>query len=156
MESRVKRTKKNVIKNLVKENQRIHDYDSPFGVRFWNKILKDSKAFSRNNKVFDRNIPTVIERAYDRYRKALKTETDSLKKYELEQFLFQLEYFMTEEWRTLFNDDARLKEEKEKIIWKNRCPVELKEYYTQRKIQRRKEHELKNTNSITNSEKRRS
>nr|DAS64483.1 MAG TPA: hypothetical protein [Caudoviricetes sp.] len=156
MENRVKRTKKNVIKNLVKENQRIHDYDSPFGVRFWNKILKDSKAFSRNNKVFDRNIPTVIERAYDRYRKALKTETDSLKKYELEQFLFQLEYFMTEEWRTLFNDDARLKEGKEKIIWKNRCPVELKEYYTQRKIQRRKEHELKNANSITNSEKRKS
>ena len=145
MENRVKRTKKNVIKNLVKENQRIHDYDSPFGVRFWNKILKDSKAFSRNNKV-----------AYDRYRKALKTETDSSKRYELEQFLFQLEYFMTEKWRTLFNDDARLKEGKEKVIWKNRCPVELKEYYTQRKIQRRKEHELKNANSITNSEKRRS
>lgn len=140
----MKRTKKNTIKNLVKENQRIHDYISPFGVKFWNKILKDSKAFSRNNKVFDMNLPVVIDRAYDRYEKALEVETDRVKRYQYEQFLFQLSYFMTEEWRDLFDENARLKENKRKIIWKERCTDEWNEYY----IKLRKERQRKQKKRI--------
>lgn len=114
----VKRTKKNVIKNLVKENQRIHDYESPFGVKFWNKILKDSKRYAKNNKVFDKNIPLVIEKDYEWYNKCLETETDPEKIKILERKLYQLEFFRTDEWKTLFDDNARLYPDKRMILWK--------------------------------------
>jgi hypothetical protein len=113
----VKRVRKNVIKNLVKENQRIHDYDSPFGVKFWNKILKDSKYLAKNHKVFDKNLPAIIERDYEYYNRCLEEETDPNKIYILKRKIYQLEYFLDDRWRTLFDDDARLYPDKRDILW---------------------------------------
>lgn len=115
--NKVKRTKKNVIKNLVKENQRIHDYKSPFGVKFWNKILKDSKSYAKNNKVFDKNIPLVIERDYKYYNSLLETETDEEKIKIIKRKMYQLEFFLTDEWKTLFDENARLYPDKREILW---------------------------------------
>ncbi len=120
----VKRTKKNVIKNLVKENQRIHDYKSPFGVKFWNKILKDSKRYAKNNKVFDKNIPLVIERDYQYYNRCLETETDSEKIAVLKRKIFQLEFFLDDRWKSLFDENARLYPDKRDILWAENNRVE--------------------------------
>lgn len=140
----VKRTKKNVIKNLVKENQRIHDYNSPFGVRFWNKILRDTKPFGHRHKVFDKNIPIVIERANERWSKQLETETDPIKVYELKQMLYQINFFLTDEWKDFFDEDARLKPEHREILWLERCAGDgMKEYYDELKVKRRLAAEAK-------------
>ena len=117
---RAKQTYKNVVKNLVKENQRIHDYESKFGVKFWNKILKDSKAYGRNNKVFDENVKKVIERDYERYKKILSAPIDDVQKREIQEKLFQLSFFMNGEWRNMINAQARLYPEYRKILYKER------------------------------------
>ena len=118
--NKVKRTKKNVIKNLVKENQRIHDYKSPFGVKFWNKILKDSKSYAKNNKVFDKNILLVIERDYKYYNSLLETEINEEKIAVIKRKIYQLEFFLTDEWKTLFDENARLYPDKRDILWVNK------------------------------------
>jgi hypothetical protein len=145
----VKRTKKNVIKNLVKENQRIHDYDSPFGVKFWNKILKDSKYLAHNHKVFDKNLPTIIERDYAYYNRCLETETDEKKVEILKRKIYQLEYFLDDRWKTLFDDDARLKPDKREIIW---AEGRINTYEIERAEKRRKwEQEQKDQGLVVNS-----
>ena len=60
----VKRNQKNVIKNLVKENQRIHDYISPFGVKFWNSILRETKNIDtkKRKKVRKENILIFVRK----------------------------------------------------------------------------------------------
>lgn len=117
----VKRSVKNVVKNLVKENQRIHDYKSPFGVKFWNKILKDSKAYAKNNKVFEKNVIFVIERDYERYNRLLDDNNTSPEQKEiLKEKIYQLSFFKSLKWKDMFNEAARLKEEYKGILWKNR------------------------------------
>lgn len=112
-------TQKNVIKNLVKENQRIHDYKSPFGVKFWNKILRDSKAYGHNHKVFSENIMIVINKDYERYTKMLETETDSEKIEVLERKIYQLSFFLDDRWKNLIDrPTARLYPDKRDILWK--------------------------------------
>lgn len=113
----VKRTKKNVIKNLVKENQRIHDYKSPFGVKFWNKILKDSKNYAKNHKVFDKNLPLVIERDWEYYNRCLETETDPEKISILKRKLYQLSFFRDDSYKKLFDEEARLYDDKRDILY---------------------------------------
>lgn len=119
----VKRSCKNVVKNLVKENQRVHDYYSKFGVKFWNKILKDSKRYGRNNKVFDENVVRIIKEDYERYSKWLKEEEDEEKKEILKEKLFQLEFFIDGRWKEMFNEDARLKSEFREILYLKRKGV---------------------------------
>lgn len=53
---------KNVIKNMVKHNQRLHDYKSPFGVKFWNYILRQTKErdTKKRKKVRKENIYSTI------------------------------------------------------------------------------------------------
>lgn len=114
---RAKQTFKNVIKNLVKENQRIHDYDSKYGVKFWNKILKDSKNYAKNHKVFDENVHTVVERDYKRYQEALLTETDPDKIKDLKEKLFQLEFFIDGRWKEIIDATARLYPEYREILY---------------------------------------
>ena len=116
----IKRSMKNTIKNLVKESQRVHDYKSPFGAKFWNKILKDSKFLAKNHKVFDKNLPPIVERDYERYNQLLETETDEKKIEVLKEKIYQLSFFVNGEWRNIIDMDARVKEEYKDIIWKNR------------------------------------
>lgn len=127
----VKRNQKNVIKNLVKENQRIHDYISPFGVKFWNSILRETKNIDtkKRKKVRKENVATAINKVREYFERCLETETDEIKIYELKEKIFQLSIFKTDEWKTLFNDEARLNESKRYIIWWERAPEEKKEYY---------------------------
>lgn len=117
---KVKRNYKNVVKNLVKENQRIHDYDSKFGVKFWNKILKNSKRYGRNNKVFDQNVKRVIEEDYSRYKELLKEEKDSEKIEVLKEKLFQLEFFVDGRWKNMIDEKARLYPEYREILYLER------------------------------------
>lgn len=117
----MRRRIKNVVKNLVKENQRVHDYKSPYGVKFWNKILKDSKAYAKNHKVFEKNVALVIEKDYNRYNQLLENEDIKDEQKEiLKEKIFQLSFFMEKNWAEMFDDAARLKEEFQEIIWKNR------------------------------------
>ena len=113
----VKRTKKNVIKNLKKKKKKIHDYKSPYGVKFWNKILKDSKFYAKNHKVFDKNIPLVIERDWEYYHRCLETETDPEKIADLNRKIYQLSVFRTNEWKTFFDEAARLYPDKRNILY---------------------------------------
>ena len=119
----VKRSCKNVIKNLVKENQRVHDYYSKFGVKFWNKILKDSKKYSKNNKVFDENVVRIIKEDYEKYNKWLEEEDDEEKKEILKEKIFQLEFFIDGRWEEMFNENARLKSEFREILYLKRKGV---------------------------------
>lgn len=116
----LKRTCKNVIKNLVKENQRIHDYESDFGVKFWNKILKNSKRYAKNNKVFNENVVRVVQEDYERYTKILETETDTKKIENLKEKIFQLEFFMDGRWRHMIDEEARLYPEFREILYLER------------------------------------
>ena len=122
---RAKQTYKNVVKNLVKENQRIHDYESKFGVKFWNKILKDSKRYGRNNKVFDENVKRVIEEDYQRYNELIK-ETAAEEQIEiLKEKIFQLEFFMDGRWKNIINEKARLYPEYREILYLERIKNEI-------------------------------
>ena len=105
---RAKQTFKNVIKNLVKENQRIHDYKSPYGVKFWNRILYDSKFYAKNHKVFDGNVHKVVERDYAYYQRMINEETDEAKLAMFKRKLFQLEFFMDGRWKEMIDPYARL------------------------------------------------
>ena len=53
---------KNVIKNMVQHNQRLLDYKSPFGVKFWNYILRQTKErdTKKRKKVRKENIQSTI------------------------------------------------------------------------------------------------
>lgn len=114
---RAKQTFKNVIKNLVKENQRIHDYDSKFGVKFWNRILYDSKFYAKNHKVFDENVHKVIERDYAYYKRMLEEETDPQKLEIFREKLFQLEFFIDDRWKEMIDPYARLYPEYREILY---------------------------------------
>lgn len=114
---RAKQTFKNVIKNLVKENQRIHDYKSPYGVKFWNKILRDSKSYAKNHKVFDENVHKVVERDYAYYTRMLQEETDSEKLKMFQRKKFQLEFFMDGRWKSMIDAAAHLYPEFKEILY---------------------------------------
>lgn len=114
---RAKQTFKNVIKNLVKENQRIHDYKSKFGVKFWNKILYDSKFYAKNHKVFDENVHKVVERDYQYYQKRLKEETDPTQIEILKEKIFQLEPFIDGRWKEMIDPYARLYPKFRKMLY---------------------------------------
>lgn len=118
MPPRAKQTFKNVIKNLVKENQRIHDYESPFGVKFWNKILRDSKFYAKNHKVFEENVHKVVERDYQYYLRMLEEETDPAKLEIFKQKLFQLSFFVDGRWKQMIDPYARLYPEFREILYK--------------------------------------
>lgn len=113
---RAKQTYKNVVKNLVKENQRIHDYESKLGVKFWNKILKDSKRYGHNNKVFNENVKRIIEENYSYYNRILETaegeEAEILK-----EKIFQLEFFIDGRWKNIIDEKARLYPEYREILY---------------------------------------
>ena len=128
---RAKQTFKNVIKNLVKENQRIHDYESPFGVKFWNRILYDSKFYAKNHKVFDPNVHTVVERDYAYYKRMLEEETDPEKIEIFKEKLFQLEFFIDGRWKDMFDPYARLYPEYREILYMIRKGEAT---YTEKKI----------------------
>ena len=112
---RAKQTFKNVVKNLVKENQRIHDYKSKFGVKFWNKILKDSKNY---HKVFDENVHKVVERDYEYYKKMIEAGGDKVDIYK--EKLFQLEFFIDGRWKNMIDTNARLYPEFREILYLER------------------------------------
>lgn len=118
---RAKQTFKNVIKNLVKENQRIHDYESEFGVKFWNKILKDSKNYAKNHKVFDENVHKVVERDYEYYKKMIEAGGDKVNIYK--EKLFQLEFFIDGRWKDMIDAHARLYPEFREILYMERSQV---------------------------------
>ena len=115
---RTKQTFKNVIKNLVKENQRIHDYESEFGVKFWNKILKDSKNYAKNHKVFDENVHKVVERDYNYYKRMIEAGGDKVDIYK--EKLFQLEFFIDGRWKNMIDAHARLYPEFREILYLER------------------------------------
>lgn len=115
---RAKQTFKNVIKNLVKENQRIHDYESEFGVKFWNKILKDSKNYAKNHKVFDENVHKVVERDYNYYKRMIEAGGDKVDIYK--EKLFQLEFFIDGRWKNMIDTNARLYPEFREILYLER------------------------------------
>lgn len=115
---RAKQTFKNVIKNLVKENQRIHDYESEFGVKFWNKILKDSKNYAKNHKVFDENVHKVVERDYEYYKRMIEASGDKVNIYK--EKLFQLEFFIDGRWKDMIDAHARLYPEFREILYMER------------------------------------
>lgn len=137
----IKCNQKNVIKNLVKENQRIHDYISPFGVKFWNSILRETKNIDtkKRKKVRKENVVAAIDKMREYFKKCLETETNEIKIYELKEKIFQLNIFKTNEWKTLFNGEARLNEDKRYIIWWERAPEEKKEYYINLRKQRQEQ-----------------
>ena len=112
---RAKQTFKNVIKNLVKENQRIHDYDSKFGVKFWNKILKDSKNYAKNHKVFDENVHKVVERDYEYYKRMIAAGGEDVEIFK--EKLFQLEFFVDGRWKDMIDAHARLYPEYREILY---------------------------------------
>lgn len=115
----VKRVQKNVIKCLVKENQRVHDYISPWGVKFWNGLLKESKYLAKNHKVFDKNVAVVLERRYQYYlRELAKDDLPASKRLIIERQAWMLSLFQTDEWRYLIQDAGRLYDEKRQILWK--------------------------------------
>ena len=112
---RAKQTFKNVIKNLVKENQRIHDYDSKFGVKFWNKILKDSKNYAKNHKVFDENVHKVVERDYEYYKRMVEAGGEDVEIFK--EKLFQLEFFIDGRWKDIIDAHARLYPQYREILY---------------------------------------
>lgn len=129
---RAKQTFKNVIKNLVKENQRIHDYDSKYGVKFWNKILKDSKFYVKNHKVFDENVHKVVERDYAYYLRELeKEDLTAEKRQEFNEKIYQLSFFINGEWKNMIDANARLYPQYRNILYLIR---ENKAEYREKKI----------------------
>lgn len=115
----VKRVQKNVIKCLVKENQRIHDYCSPFGVKFWNQILRESKYLAKNHKVFDKNVEIVLKRRYEYYlRELAKEDLPERIRLIIERQAWQLSLFQNDEWKYLIQDAGRLYPNKIGILWK--------------------------------------
>ena len=115
---------KNVVKNLVKENQRIGDYKSPYGVKFWNSILKVAKELdTRKHKVREENMQEAIDRVYRAVNLKIQLlnpnseeERELIKK--LERQKYQLSFFRTDEWKNMFIvETARLKKEYRKILW---------------------------------------
>lgn len=135
----VKRTRKNVIKNLVKENQRIHDYNSPFGVKYWNEILFQSKSFAKNRKVFDKNLVPTLEKIKAYWLRCLEENPNEQQYYELKQKLWQVDILLSDtKWKELFDENARLKPEARKILWVERCGNDtLKEYYSLKPLKRK-------------------
>ena len=87
----VKRTMKNVIKNLVKQNQRFHDYKSPFGVKFWNMILKDTKIIDtkKRKKVRKENVFAAIEKDVAYWTRCINDE--ALEENKKEKFRIYME-----------------------------------------------------------------
>lgn len=113
----VKRNEKNVLKCLVKENQRIHDYRSPLGVKFWNQILFEAKCIAPNRKPYPKNMRPAIEKHYAYVCRMVNEEQDELKRFIFMRQVWMLGLFMSDEWKYLFTDTGRLYPEKRGILW---------------------------------------
>lgn len=105
----VKRTMKNVIKNLVKQNQRLNDYKSPFGVKFWNMILKDTKIIDtkKRKKVRKENVMAAIEKDVTYWTRCINDE--KLTDKEKEKFKIYMELikpFLCNDWKFLLDDET--------------------------------------------------
>ena len=95
---------KNVIKNMVKQNQRLLDYKSPFGVKFWNYILRQTKErdTKKRKKVRKENIQSTIIALRDYWER----EIPKLEGADKERFKIYMELtepFMTNDWTKIID-----------------------------------------------------
>lgn len=69
-------TMKRTVSNRTKDAQRAHDYKSPYGVKFWNKLLREGKMAAANKKCNDQTLWNAFCRNFWYWGECLKTETD--------------------------------------------------------------------------------
>ena len=70
--------------------------------------------------------------------------------------LYQISFFLTDEWKDFFDEDARLKPEHRKMLWLERCAGDgMEEYYDELKVKRRIAAEQKLKEKRENNELRR-
>lgn len=63
-------------KNRTKDAQRANDYNSPYGVKFWNRLLREGKMKAKNKKCNDQTLWDAFCHNYQYWGEALKTETN--------------------------------------------------------------------------------
>lgn len=123
---------KNVIKNLVKECQRRLDYKSPFGVKFWNQILRDTKNIDtkKRKKVRKENIKAAIDRDVAYWTRCIEDKTfDSAKKEKFKIYLELIEPFLSEDWRYLIDMETRRPLKWDERKWFNERIGDYQTYY---------------------------